>query len=892
MLTPILATKLYIPPSRAKVVPRPLLIEQLNAGLHRKLTLISASAGFGKSTLASEWIAACNLSAAWLSLDEHDHLLPRFLTYFVAALQTVAPNLGQGILLTLQSPQPPPMDVILTTLLNEISALPNKILLVLDDYHTLDSPRVDQAVTFLLEHLPPTLHLVIATREDPQLPLARLRAHDQVTEIRVKELRFTLDEAQGFLNHIMGLALSAEEIAALESRTEGWVAGLQLAAISMQKRSNTAEFINSFTGSHYFVLDYLVEEVLQQQPESIQNFLLYTSILDRFCAPLCDALLDDTNASSQARLGILERANLFIMPLDDERHWYRYHHLFADLLRHRLQQKITQAKGDTPSPTLLHQRASDWLAANGLDAEAFQHAVAANDIERAAMLVEGKEMPLHFRGAVLPVAKWLATLPADELDDRPALWVIYASVLLFLSNMTEVESKLHAAEVALRQKGIDDHTHDPDMRDLIGHIASIRATAAVSQHHADEIVAQSRRALVYLHPNNLAVRTATTWTLGYAYQLQGERAAAGRAYRDAINSSQAIGHYIILLTATIGLASIQEADNQLRLAAETNQQALEMAGDPPPSIVCEAHLGLARIFYEWNDFENAQSHAQQSFVLAQQILNTDRAIATQIMRARLLFAQGEVAQAKAQVSAAEAEARQQNFLRQIPPIAAMQIHFLLQEGKLAEALQLAQLHNLPIQQARVHIALGESIAALTLLDPLYAHFAAKQWESERLQVIMLQALATHIQGDQDAAITRLTEALAITAAEGFLRSYVDEGPVMAQLLSLAKAQGIYPQYSQYIDKILALFSADQFSPAATATSSNQLATHPALIEPLSPREIEVLQLIAQGLSNQEISEKLFLALSTVKGHNRNIFDKLQVHRRTEAILRARVLGIL
>ena len=386
----ILATKLYIPPSRQRVVLRPRLVERLNEGLAagNKLTLVSAPAGFGKTTLVSEWVAGCGRPAAWLSLDEGDSDPSRFLTYLIAALQTVAPGIGEGVLTVLQSPQPPPLESTLTALLNDITTIPSDVVLVLDDYHVLDARPVDDALAFLVEHLPPQVHLVIATREDPALPLARLRARGQLTELRAADLRFTPSEAADFLNQVMGLDLTAEDIAALDTRTEGWIAGLQLAAISLQGRDDVAGFIESFAGSHHFVLDYLVEEVLQRQPESVQTFLLRTSILDRLCGPLCDAVLPDASASGQETLEYLERANLFIVPLDNERRWYRYHHLFAELLRQRLHQSLASSGGDEGrSMAEYHIRASQWYEDNALEIEAFHHAAAANDIERAERLI-------------------------------------------------------------------------------------------------------------------------------------------------------------------------------------------------------------------------------------------------------------------------------------------------------------------------------------------------------------------------------------------------------------------------------------------------------------------------------------------------------------------------
>src|SRR5229473_493729 len=439
MSTPILATKLYIPPPRPHVVSRPRLLERLNEGLHRKLILISAPAGFGKTTLVSQWLAGGARPAAWLSLDEGENDPARFLTYLVAALQTLAATIGAGVVSALHSPQPPPPASILTALLNDLTTISDQFVLVLDDYHLLDAKAVDQALTYLVEHLPPQMHLVIVTREDPQLPLARLRAQGHLTELRAADLRFTPSEAAGFLNQGMGLNLSAKDISALEMRTEGWIAGLQLAAISMQGHQNTTSFIKSFTGSHHFVLDYLVEEVLQQQSESVQTFLLRTSILDRLCGPLCDAVLLDATASGQATLEYLERANLFIVSLDNERRWYRYHHLFAELLRQRLHQSIASSPGDAESQVnALHIRASLWYEDHGLEIEAFHHAVAANDVERAERLMEGKGIPLHFRGAVTAILDWLESLPTTVLNARPSLWARYASLLLVNGQTTGV----------------------------------------------------------------------------------------------------------------------------------------------------------------------------------------------------------------------------------------------------------------------------------------------------------------------------------------------------------------------------------------------------------------------------------------------------------------------
>jgi LuxR family maltose regulon positive regulatory protein len=883
MSTPILATKLYIPPPRPRVVLRPRLIERLNEGLHRKLTLISAPAGFGKTTLLGGWVSGCERPAAWLSLDEGDNDPTRFLAYLVAALQTIAASIGEGVLGALQSPQPPPTESVLTTLLNEITTIPDDFVLVFDDYHAIDAKPVDDALAFLLEHLPPRMHMAISTREDPQLPLARLRARGQLTELRAADLRFTPSEAAGFLQGAMGLNLSEEDIAALETRTEGWIAGLQLAAISMQGRKDATSFIESFTGSHHFVLDYLVEEVLEQQSESVQTFLLRTSILDRLCGPLCDAVLLDSAASGQETLEYIERANLFLVPMDNERRWYRYHHLFADLLRQRLHQGASSSTGDEVGDVAeLHTRASQWYEANGLEIEAFHHAATANDVARAERLIEEEGVPLYFRGTVAPVLKWLESLPKTVMDARPSLWVMYASVLLLVDH-TAVEQKLQAAEAALQDTEPDNKTQD-----LVGRIASMRATLAVIEHDIKTIITQSRRALEYLHPDNLPVRTATTWTLGHAHQLQGHRAAAREAYAEVISTGKSFGDSVYTIAASINLGQLQEADNQLSLAAESYRRVLQLAGDPPQPIACEACLGLARITYQWNDLVAAERHGHQFIELTRQMGSVDSFASYDVFLARLKLAQGDVDGAVVILAKAEEFVRQHNFMFRMPDVAAAQVLTLLRQSNLAAAAHLAEAHDLPLSQARVHVAQGDASTALATLGPFRRQAEAKGWKDERLKVMVLQAVAYHARGDKDEAVQLLGDALALAEPGGFIRIFVDEGSPMAQLLSEAAAHGIMPDYTA---KLLAVFEAQEqkiedrsYLPPALPAQS--------LTETLSQRELEVLQLIAQGLSNREISERLFLALDTVKGHNRRIFGKLSVSRRTEAVAKARSFGIL
>ena len=718
------------------------------------------------------------------------------------------------MLAALESPQPPATDALLTVLLNEIAAIGQEFILVLDDYHMVDAKPVDEALAFLLEHQPPQMHLVIATREDLPLPLARLRVRGQMTELRAADLRFTPAEAAEFLNRVMGLNLSAEDIAALEARTEGWIAGLQLAALalqgtlSMQGHQDTASFIRSFTGSHRFVLDYLVEEVLGQQPAGVQTFLLRTSILDRLCGSLCDAVTgigESANqrittspfAHSHAILEHLERANLFIVPLDNERRWYRYHHLFGDLLRQRLGQNLTP--GEIAE---YHIRASQWYEDNGLAIEAFHHATAANDVARAERLMEGKGIPLHFRGAVNAILAWLASLPKSVLDARPLLWVRSATMALTAGQTTGVEEKLQAAEEALAA-GPTDAELDPQARDLIGQIACARATLAVTRYQPEAMVTQARRALEYLPPENLRFRFTANWALSVAYLFQGDRAAASRAVSEALSISQASESMFSMILAITHLGRLQELANQLYRAAETYRRVLQMVGDQPGPSANDAYLGLARICYEWNDLDAAQQYAQQSLQLARlydRVL--DRFIISEVFLARLKLAQGDADGAAAMLAQTEQAARQQNFTLRLPEIAATQVLVLLRQGSLSAAAQLAQQYELPLSQARVLMAQNDPSAARAVLGQYRQQMEAKGWQDERLRAMVLEALALDAHREPDRATQLLGEALALAEPGGFIRLFVDEGPPMAQLLSEAAARGIRPDY---VSRLLAAF---------------------------------------------------------------------------------------
>ncbi|MCO6450768.1 MAG: tetratricopeptide repeat protein [Caldilineales bacterium] len=876
MSSDLLQTKLYAPRMRPALVPRPRLIEKLDRGWRQggKLTLVSAPAGFGKTTLVSEWLTGGGRPFAWLSLDEGDSDLVRFLLYFVSALQGISATVGKGVLAALQSAQTPPGEALLTALLNDIATIPNDFSLVLDDYHMVDSQAVDNALTFFLDRLPPSMHLVITTREDPNLPLARLRVRGQLTEVRASDLRFNVTEAADFLRQTMGFDLSEDNVAALEARTEGWIAGLQLASISLQgHQKDMADFIDAFTGSHRFVLDYLVEEVLHQQPPPVQRFLLQTSILDRLCGPLCDAVCLSTDG--QTTLEALERSNLFLIPLDDDRRWYRYHHLFADLLRQRLQQAMTGIE-----VAELHSRASHWYETNGLELEAFHHAAMANDVERSARLIEGNGLPLYFRGEAPSVQNWLESLPEAEFIARPSLWVTYASVLTMTGRLqNNIEEILQKAETALQNAGRDEKTND-----LLGRIAAIRAMLGVPKNQVETIITQSHRALDLLQPNNAPMRTTTTWALGYAYQVQGNRAAASKAYTEAITHSQASGNIMTTIAATTCLGQIQETENQLRQASETFQQILELMGDPPWPAACEACVGLARIHYQWNDLEAAEQYGRQGLALARQLENVDTPAACGVLLARVKLAQGDIESALTTLAEADQFVQRHHFAHWQNGITSVRIQTLLQQDNLAEAAQLAETYDLPISQARIHLAQGDPNAALAVLEPIRRQAEAKNWADERLQAMVLQALAYDALGDTKAAMQTLSGALALAAPGGLIRIFIDEGPIMAALLKEAVNHDIAPDFVQHL---LHAFGEVEIAPAIAQSPISQ-----PLLEPLTDREMDVLRLLATELTGPEIARELVVSLNTMRTHTKNIYAKLGVSNRRAAVRRAEELNLI
>ncbi len=904
MSAPILATKLHIPLPRPKAVLRPRLMERLNESLRgRKLTMISAPAGFGKTTLVSEWVAGCKRPVAWISLDEGDGDSVRFMTYLVAALQTLAADVGSGVLGALQSPQPSSIESLLTILLNEIAAIPNDFIFVLDDYHEIDSKLVDQALIFLVEHLPPQMHLVIGTREDPPLPLARLRARGQLTELRAADLRFTPAEAADFLNRVMGLTLSADDITALETRTEGWIAGLQLAALSIHGHHDASSFIQSFTGAHHFVLDYLLEEVLQQQPENIQKFLLQTSILGRLCGSLCDALLQDAAVSGQETLEYLERANLFIISLDNERRWYRYHHLFGDLLLQRLSQSLTPEE-----IAKYHIRASEWYEKNGDEAEAFQHAIAAKDFGRAAGLAEiyWQGMDESFQTAVW--LGWVKQLPESVIRSRPVLCTQIGWAFMDASNVDASESRLLDAERCLEGSPDEIVVVDEDQfRLLPARIAFARAYNAQTRGDFSATAKYAELAVSLTPKENHFMRAQATIMLGSTYWASGDLDAACKFMSDWIDSSQKAGNFIFAIASGSGKADILTAQGSLREAINTYQQSLQLASaheKEAQRITSHHYLGLAMLSHEMGDDDSAAQHLQKSLELGEQSTLVDWPYRKYSALARLKESEGDLETALSLWD----DAKRSYVSTPIPytrPVDAMKARIYLKQRRLSEAQKWVREHELSIHDepsylhefehitlAQVLIAEYQSnreersiLDALGLLERLLKAAEDGKRMGSVLEILMTTVLAQRAHGDTSQAFATLERTLTLAYPEGYVRIFVNEGEPMRSLLlefrSFIEKQsrGDHALFG-YVDKLLSAF----VQPKDARPSK--------LIEPLSPRELEVLQLIAQGLSNDEIGKRLFLALDTVKGHNRKIFDKLQVQRRTEAVARARELDLI
>jgi ATP/maltotriose-dependent transcriptional regulator MalT/class 3 adenylate cyclase len=829
--SPLLMTKLYVPPARPNLVPRPRLIAWLQGGMTGKLTLLAAPAGFGKTTLLSEWLAALsaessvlrpevgqsahlNTSVAWVSLDAGDNDPTRFWSYVFAALETLLPGVAASALALLQSPQPPPAETLLPSLLNAVSAHATKWVLVLDDYHLIDAPAIHAALTFLLEYLPPRLHLVLASRAAPPLPLPRLRARGELTELRAADLRFTPEEAASFLTEVMGLPLTPEEVAALETRTEGWIAGLQLAALSMRDRRDLAGFISAFKGSQRFVGEYLAEEVFARQPAHIQAFLLQTSILSRMCGPLCDAVMlggagavaapaPPDDSFSQILLEYLERANLFVVPLDDARQWYRYHHLFGEMLREQLVHGTTREVVAS-----LHRRASAWYEQQGLIAEAVQHALAAQDWERAARLSEEHGLRLILRGQIHTGLGWLNALPEACIQMHPLLCIVHAIGLMLSNQAAAAEVRLQDAE-----RGLPPETPDELVRVVRGSAAGVRGRILYLAGDLAQAIGCLQQALALLPETTTSVAAGVTsamaraaWAvyLATAYKVTGDvTAASERQAAAAIAPVRALGHMMATLSGYTSLAYLQVLQGRLHTAAASyaqveqlvpNQDALQsLIGSP------SYYVGMGDLQREWNDLDAAADYLARGMDLIQGTLATEADVIVRgyLTLARVQQAQGNGATAIATLDAFVRLARErQLFPLLIEQAAALQARLQLQQGDLPAAIRWAEDSRLSpddalsfpreaayLTLARLRSATGQAAAVLPLLDRLLADAEANARMHSAIEIRALQALAYAALNDRPRALTTLEAALALAEPEGYIRIFVDEGAPMAALLA-------------------------------------------------------------------------------------------------------------
>lgn len=904
MSTPLLQTKLYIPPVRPELVPRPRLIERLNAGLlsRRKLTLVSAPAGYGKTTLVNAWLRSTDQPFAWISLDEGDNDLIRFLNYLVAAFRQVDDGIGQAVQHLLEAPQLPPVEALLTELINDIVTQSSSFVLVLDDYHTITELGVHEAVSFLLERQPPQVHLVIVSRQDPPFPLSRLRGRGQVTEIRQGDLRFTLEEATTFLNRSMGLNLETSEVAALDTHTEGWIAGLQMAAFALQSRiadgetDSVPQFIDSFSGRHHFILDYLTDEVLRYQPEPIYRFLLRTPILERMCDSLCDALTDQaaedesTLTSSRQILEHLQRANLFVVPLDDERRWYRYHRLFAELLRACLQEV-------EPDQVLeLHLRAATWYDQNALPAEAVHHALAIPDFELAADVIERAILKATAWPSinVATFLEWLRVLPDDVVRPRPRLR-IFASRVFYLSGQRE-ETERILQELS---DSLQDAPSIPDAENILGPVIVDRASYAAVRGDVRQAIEFAHQALTYWPENNVMMQMRVSSILGLANFRAGNVSEAGQAFSQAIAVARAASLGFIAVPLVCNLAEVQIAQGQLRQAFQTCQQAMEIAivDGVRTSVAGFAGLELGKILYEQNDLPAAERYVSESLDLLGRSGTTDSFGIGHALLARIRQARGDDDGALAAIQQAVQITQGFDIARVSILIGAHQTRIWLAQGKpelaarwardyerLGETEYLREFENLTL--ARVFLAQDKPSDALALLDTLSPPAKAAGRMGTVIEISALRALALRALGDVDKALGALERALQLAEPEGYARVFTDEGEPMAELLRYAAVRDIAPEY---VRRLFQAFGMWEYGSMGEERSSPHT---PTLIEPLTDREMQVLQLLADGLSNSEIAQRLFISLPTVKSHTRNIYGKLGVHNRKEAVVRARALGIL
>lgn len=877
MAATLLTTKLHVPPLRSELVSLSRLTRRLQDSLDGKLTLFSAPAGYGKTTLVTHWLHHAGRPFAWLTLDANDNDPTRFLAYLVAALQGIDPRIGQAVEPMLATPQPPPPESILTALINDIATAEEPFALVLDDYHLISTLAIHERLAFLLDHQPASMHLIIATREDPPLPLSRWRARGQMVEIRQDDLQFSLEETYDFLRRVMRLELSSDDIAALHRRTEGWIAGLQLTALSMQGRDDAHRLVQSFTGSHRYILDYLIEEVFQQQPADTQDYLLSTSVLDRLSVSLCDALTERDDSAEVLR--DLEQANLFLFPLDESRQWYRYHHLFADLLRHRL----AMVKGKE-SVTLLHRKASQWYEDNGYPGEAIDHALKAQDWQRTAALVSEVSGSFLARGETATLLRWFQALPDDVIRASAQSCYEYSWPLILTGQLEAADSYLEQA----REAADDDPV-------LLRQTVSAQVQIARARGDDSRTIELSRQVLPLLTEQDLVERSVVMVNLGAAHCNRGDLAEADQTMREALQASEKTDNTFVKWVSLHFLGRVEAARGRLRKAADLYQQVLSEGEQGGPSMpLAMAHLDLSGLLYEWDDLDRAHEHLQQSLDLAHNNGHLEVEISGYRLLATLRQAQGRNAEACQALENAHHLGSDAN----LPPLArarnaACHVQLALAQGDLATATRWAgrmwddadasSFHpRLNFARARLLLAQDRKAAAIQWLESCYETATQRGMGWGIIRARLLQAL---VAPTWDAALPFLAEALTLAEPEGFVRTFIDEGTPIAVLLQRAAEQGIA---RRYVERLLAAFEADVFRKAGQETPSPPQP----LIEPLSERELEVLRLAAEGLINQEIAQELYVSINTVKTHLRNIYGKLGVTNRRAATAKATALGLI
>lgn len=902
--TPLLATKLFAPPVRADAVARAELVARLAQGVRHGHALISAPAGFGKSTLAAQWIASTAMPVAWLSLEDDDREPLRFLAYVLAALRTVEPSLGEALARSLRSAQPPPPLVAATELVNALASGAKDVALVLDDAHAVCEGPVLELLAFLLDHAPPRLHLILTAREEPDLPLARLRARGRLVELRAADLRFAPDEAERFLSEAMGLRVAPEDARTLERTTEGWVAGLQLAALSLHGRDDPAAFVRSFAGEHRHVLDYLSNEVLRGLEPHVRRFLLETSLLDRMCGPACDAVTGRIDGAET--LVELERANLFLVPLDDERRWYRYHALFADVLRAEARREL---EGDLPE---LHRRASRWFEAEGSPGEAIAHALSAGDVDRAARLLELAWRPMDRAFQIPTWRRWAARLPDDALRSRPVLAVAVAWAHLGEGDLAGADAWLADADRWSDARRGEDaasarSAHERDVADetafraLPARTAAARAYAAQATGDGVAGEAHARRAVELAPDDDPGARALPAGLLGLSQWARGELVDALESLRLGMEGFRALGDAAAALSFTFAIADVLTAQGRLREAARTYEDALRYAaeqGGPTLPGEAEAHVGLAEVRVELGDLENAERELRAGEALGDDGVLTGDAGRLAAARARVEAALGDAAAAHAALDDAE----RWHVAGPVPdlrPTDATRARLWLAQGRLADAcawaegmgdagdLEPSYLNEyVLLTVARVRLAEFRSegdeapvASALALLDRVLAAAEASGRTGGAIEALVLRALALQAAGDDPGAVRSLLRALRLAQGEGHHAVFVSEGPAMARLLRAVGREGAdRAQVRRLLD--------------ALATSSERPRILPDVVEPLSDRERDVLRLLRSEASGPQVARELGMSVHTLRSHTKSIYAKLGVHGRREAVLRADELDLV